>query len=130
GEIALAMVVLVAAGMFLSGFRRMLGTTPEFRTDHVISMDTAPGMLHYSPEQAANFYRTLVNRAAALNGVKTVAMTEALPLSVPQTVVTVSPEGYQFPKGQESAVVFGASVDAGYFRALNVEIRRGRSFTE
>jgi len=39
------------------------------------------------------------------------------------------PEGYQFPKGRESTVEFGGAVDAGYFRAMRVEIRRGRAFT-
>ena len=43
GQIALAMVVLIAAGMFLAGFRKMVVTAPDFRTDHLISMDTAPG---------------------------------------------------------------------------------------
>jgi hypothetical protein len=51
GQIALAMVVLIAAGMFLAGFRNMLAMPPEFRTDHLISLDTAPAVLHYSPEQ-------------------------------------------------------------------------------
>ena len=41
-QIALAMVVLIAAGMFLAGFRKMLVTAPDFRTDRLISMDTAP----------------------------------------------------------------------------------------
>jgi len=39
------------------------------------------------------------------------------------------PEGYQFPKGRETTIEFGAAVDAGYFRTLNVEIKRGRAFT-
>ncbi len=63
-------------------------------------------------------------------GVAGVAMTEALPLSPSQTVVTVVPEGYQFPKGREKTIEFGAAVDAGYFSTLNVEIKRGRAFTD
>jgi predicted permease len=130
GQIALAMVVLIAAGMFLAGFQKMLVMTPDFRTDHLISMDTAPALLHYSPEQTRLFYRRLVDRVRTMAGVKAVAMTESLPLSPSQTVVTVVPEGYQFPKGREKAVEFGAAVDAGYFSTMNVEIMRGRSFTD
>ena len=37
------------------------------------------------------------------------------------------PEGYQFPKGREKTIVFGAAVDAAYFRTLNIEITRGRA---
>ena len=122
GQIALAMVVLIAAGMFLAGFRNMLVMPPEFRTDHLISLDTAPAMLHYSPEQTKAFYRRLVDRVRTMAGVAGVAMTESLPLSPSQTVITVVPEGYQFPKGREKTIEFGAAVDAGYFSTLNVEI--------
>jgi predicted permease len=130
GQIALAMVVLIAAGMFLAGFRNMLLMPPEFRTDHLISLDTAPAALHYSPEQIKAFYRRLVDRVRAMPGVAGVAMTEALPLSPSQTAITVVPEGYQFPKGREKTIEFGAAVDAAYFSTLNVEIQRGRAFTD
>ena len=129
-QIGLAMVVLIAAGMFLAGFRNMLLTTPDFRTDHLISMDTAPAVLRYSPEETKAFYRKLVDRVRATRGVAGVAMTESLPLSPSQSVVTVVPEGYQFPKGREKAVVFGSAVDAAYFNAMSVAITRGRAFTE
>ncbi len=130
GQIALAMVILVAAGMFLAGFRRVLVLPPDFRTDHLISMDTAPAMLHYSPAQAEAFYRQLVDRTRVTPGVVSVAMTESLPLSTVQTVLSVVPEGYQFPKGKEKTVVFGAAVDGPYFSTLNVPIERGRAFTD
>jgi len=130
GQIALAMVVLIAAGMFLEGFRNMLVMPPEFRTDHLISMDTAPAVVHYSPEQTKAFYRRLVDRVRTMPGVAAVAMTEALPLSPAQTVVNVVPEGYQFPKGREAVVVFGGAVDAAYFNMLNTKIERGRAFSD
>jgi macrolide transport system ATP-binding/permease protein len=130
GQIALAMVVLIAAGMFLASFRNILAEPPEFRTDHLIGMDTSPAALHYSPEQTQAFYRRLVDRVRTMAGVAGVAMTESLPLSPNQTVVGVAPEGYQFPKGREKTLAFGAAVDAAYFRTMNVEIKRGRAFTD
>jgi predicted permease len=128
-QIALAMVVLIAAVMFLAGFRGLLGKPPEYRTDHLISFDTAPAVVHYSAEQTKDFYRALVDRVRAMPGVAGVAITEALPLSPAQTVLTVIPEGYQFPKGREKVIVFGAAVDAGFFHVMNIEMRRGRAFT-
>jgi len=130
GQIALALVVLIAAGMFLAGFRKMLAMPSDFRTDHLIGMDTAPAMLHYKPEQARAFYRQLVDRARAMAGVADVAMTESIPLSPSQTTLSVVPEGYRFPKGREKTLVFGAAVDAGYFRVMHVAIERGRAFTD
>jgi putative ABC transport system permease protein len=129
GQIALAMVILIAAGMFLAGFRRLLATTPDFRTDHVISMDTGPALVHYTPERAKAFYRQLADRVREIPGVAGIAMTESLPMSPSQTVLSVTPEGYQFPKGQEKVVVFGAAVDASYFNVMKVAIEIGRGFT-
>lgn len=129
-QMALAMVVLIAAGMFLTGFRNLLAMPPEFRTDHLISLDTAPAVLHYSPEQIKDFYRRLVDGVRAMPGVAGVAMTESLPLSPSQTVVTVVPEGYRFPQGREKTVEFGAAVDGGFFSALHVVIESGRAFSE
>ena len=128
-QIALAMVVLIAAGMFLAGFRSLLGKPPEYRTDHLISFDTAPAVVHYSPEQTKAFYRALVDRVSAMPGVAGVAITEALPLSPAQTVVTVVPQGYQFPNGREKVTVLGAAVDARFFQIMKIEIQRGRAFT-
>ena len=130
GQIALAMVVLIAAGMFLAGFRRMVILPPDFRTDHLISMDTAPAVVHYTPDQTKMFYRQLVERVRTTPGVVTVAMAESLPLSPSQSSVSVTPEGYQFPEGREKAVVFGGAVDAGYFSTTNVVILRGRAFMD
>jgi len=124
------MVVLIAAGMFLAGFRKMVAAAPDFRIDHVISMDTAPALLHYTPQQTMAFYRQLVDRVRGMPGVADVAMTEALPLAPAQTFMTVVPEGYEFPKGHEKAIEFGAAADAGYLRVMRVEILRGRAFTE
>ena len=130
GQIALAMVVMIAAGMFLEGFRNILVKPPEFRTDHLISLDTAPGALHYSPRQIKAFYRQLRDRVGVMAGVVGVTMAESIPLSPSQTVVSVVPEGFHFPKGREKAVEFGGAVDAGFFNALHVEVIRGRAFTE
>jgi predicted permease len=129
-QIALAMVVLIAAGMFLSGFQKMVASVPDFRTDHILTLDTGPALVHYTADRTVAFYRQLIDRARTLPGVEDVAMTESVPLSPSQTTITVVPEGYRFPKDRESTVEFGSAVDGDYFRALRVEIERGRAFTD
>src|ERR1017187_10501043 len=108
----------------------MLALPPEFRTDHLISLDTAPVMLHYSPEQTKAFYRRLVDRVRTMAVVAAVALTESRPMSPSQTVVRGVPEGYHFPKGQEKSLEFGAAVDAAYVSTMNFEITRGRAFPD
>jgi predicted permease len=128
-QVALSLVLLVAAGMLLDGFRKTLVLNPGFRIDHIMTMQFDTRLVRYTPEQSREFYRNLVDRARGLPGVKSVTLAEAIPLSPGQSDKTVIPEGYQFPKGQESATEFGEAVDENYFSTLQVPMLRGRAFS-
>jgi predicted permease len=129
-QVALAMVLLVAAGRLQAGFRRTLALDPGFRTDHLMMMSMDTSHVRYTPDQTRNFYRNLVDRVKALPAVASVTLTNAVPLdrgfSSRETVV---PEGYQFPRGQENASLFTAVVNEQYFDTMKTGILRGRAFT-
>jgi predicted permease len=129
-QVALSMVLLVAAGTLQAGFRKVLAGDPGFRTDHLMVMTLDTSLVRYTPEQTRNFYRDLVERARAIPGAVSVALASLIPLdrgfSGRETVV---PEGFQFPPGQESVSPASAIVDEHYFDAMKTEILRGRAFT-
>jgi predicted permease len=129
GQVALSLVLLVAAGMLLDGFRKTLGMNPGFRTDHIMTMQFDTRLVRYTPEQSQQFYRNLVDRARGLAGVKSATLAEVVPLSPGQSAQVVIPEGYQFPKGQESATEFGEAIDENYFTTMRAQMVRGRAFT-
>jgi macrolide transport system ATP-binding/permease protein len=129
-QVALSMVLLVAAGTLQAGFRKALTLNPGFRTDHLMVMTLDTSHVRYNPDQTWNFYRVLVDRARAVPGVVSVALASSIPLDRGffgnETVV---PEGYQFPPGQENVSTFAAVVDENYFGTVQTEIARGRVFT-
>jgi putative ABC transport system permease protein len=129
-QVALSMVLLVAAGMLQAGFRRALAIDPGFRTDHLMTMSVDTSLARYTPAQARDFFRSLVDRARSLPGAVSVTLTNALPLdrgfSSREVVV---PDGYQFPPGQDSVPSFAAVVDEHYFGTMKTRILRGRAFT-
>ncbi|HEU4415762.1 MAG TPA: ABC transporter permease [Candidatus Angelobacter sp.] len=130
GQIAMAMVLLVSAGMLLDGFHKALIAGPGFRTDHLMTMEMDTSLTHYNPEQSRTFYRELTQRASALPGVTTVALTSFIPFSpggMPSR--TVAPEGYQFPKGQEGDEVFYGVIDEHFLGAVDIPLISGRDFT-
>ena len=129
GQVALSLVLLVAAGMLLDGFRKALALNPGFRTDHIMLMEFDTSFVRYTPEQSRQFYHDLMDRVRALPGVRSAALGGAVPLSNNQSGETVIPEGYQFPKGQESVSLMASSVDERYFGVLQTPIVRGRAFT-
>jgi putative ABC transport system permease protein len=77
-QVALSMVLLVAAGMLQAGFRRMLDVNPGFRTDHLMMMSLDTSLVRYTPEQTRDFYRSLVDRARALPGAGSVALASSI----------------------------------------------------
>jgi len=129
GQVAFSMVLLVAAGMIFDGFRKALVLNPGYRTDHLMLMEFDTRFVRYSDDQSRAFYRNVVDRASALSGVRSVALGAEVPMSPNQSNQTVMPEGYQFPKGQESATVLGSIVDPHYFDTMKMPIIRGRAFT-
>jgi predicted permease len=127
-QVALSVVLLVAAGMLFDGFRKILVMNPGFRVDHILTMDFDTSLVQASPA-THNFYRNLIDRARALPGVRSATLSLVVPLAPAQSGQTVIPEGYQFTKGQETAQVFQNAVDERYFDVMQTPIVRGRAFT-
>jgi predicted permease len=128
-QVALSMVLLVAAGMLQAGFRKTLALDPGFRTDHLITMSLDTSFTQYTPTQTHDFYRNLVDRARALPGVRSVTLSDRIPLERGSgSRIPLIPEGHQFPQGQDSASVSTAVVDHNYFDTMKTEIIRGRAF--
>jgi predicted permease len=128
-QVALSLVLLVAAGMVLDGFRNTLVMSPGFRTDHVMLMELDTSFVRYSDEKSREFYRTVVDRARVVPGVTSVALAEAIPLMPAQRSMSVIPDGYQLPKGESTVTVFGQAVDENYLSTMRVPLLRGRGLT-
>src|SRR4029077_10188401 len=101
-QVALSMVLLVAAGMLLDGFRKLLILDPGFRTDHRLMLEFDTSLVRYTPEQSRNFYRQLADQARSVSGVRSVTLSRSIPYTPNQYSASVVPEGYQFPKSQVS----------------------------
>src|SRR5262245_8570881 len=127
-QVALSMVLLVAAGMLQNGFSNALAADPGFRTDHLMTLALDTSFTRYTPAQTHDFYRDLVDRARALPGVRSVTLTDAVPLSRGFRTRAI-PEGHQFPAGQQTATFAAGIVDPSYFRTMRTEIISGRAFT-
>jgi predicted permease len=127
-QVALSVVLLVAAGMLFDGFRKILVMNPGFRVDHILTMDFDTSLVPASPA-TKEFYRNLIDRVRAMPGVRSATLSLAVPLAPAQSIQTVIPEGFQFPKGQESTQVFQNSIDEQYFAVMQTPIVRGRAFT-
>jgi predicted permease len=127
-QVALSLVLLVVSATLLDAFNRMLLLDPGIRTDRVMMVEFDPTLAQYTPEQARQFYRTLIERIRELPGVRSASLARGIPFRPNFTDEAVVPEGYQFPRDQKSVTVPSNVVDDSYFRTMAVTITRGREF--
>jgi len=129
-EVALSLVLLVAAGLLLRSFGRLLEVRPGFNPENLVTMRISfTGEAYRTPGRSVQMMDELLPRLAALPGVEAVATSNDLPLEGSDTTGTPTIEGRPpVPPGQE--VLAGQhSVSAGYFEALGIPLLRGRTFT-
>jgi putative ABC transport system permease protein len=137
-EIALAMVLLVGAGLMINSYARMTGMEMGLNPDRVLRAQTVlMGMdrfrTRYSGDHSAakpavaRFYTQVLERLAALPGVESVGLTSVLPpgsgLRVPLRVIGGGPV-------PDDAAAEYHEVSAHFFDAVQVPLLRGRAFSE
>jgi predicted permease len=128
-QVALSMILLVASGMLLDGFGKLLALDPGFHVDHRLMMEFDTSLTRYSPEQTRDFYRKLVDQTRMIEGVHSVSLARSIPYIPDQYTTAVVPEGYQLPKGQTTDSSFGNIIDEHYFDTVDTPVIRGRGFT-
>jgi predicted permease len=128
-QVALSMVLLVASGMFLDGFHKLLAAKSAFSSDHRLMLEFDTSLVRDTPAQSHDFYRKLVDQTRAVPGVRSVSLARSIPYLPDQSNTSVVPEGYQLPKGQDSDSVISNVVDENYFGTINAAVIRGRAFT-
>jgi putative ABC transport system permease protein len=130
-EIALALVLLVGAGLMVQSFRRLAATPTGFDPDHLLTVRVPLVKYKYSqgPPSAA-FYGAVLRRIEAIPGVKSAGMANNLPFTGFH-VSLAFPSPPNSPGGPGSTVgVAGRSVSPGYFQAMGTPLVEGRDFTE
>jgi predicted permease len=128
-EVALTLVLGLAAGLMIRGLLTLEAVDPGFPTGRLLSVSLAlPGARYPSAPAQRQFFADTLVRASALPGVTSVAATNAVPLSGDYSGIAIAIEGRQSPPpGQEDAARFRV-VSTGFFRTMGIPILAGRSF--
>ena len=130
GEIAVALVLLVASGLLLRSFEKMRAVNLGFRPDHVLTASYSLPQQHYSTQAAADqFNNELVRRAEQLPSVEFAGVTSFLPASGSNNNNTFVIEGYVPPKDANMNLATMVTVHGNYFQAMRIPLLGGRFFT-
>lgn len=129
-EMALALVLLIGAGLCLQGLRQARRTELGLDPDHVLTANLQIGMNGYTPQTGLGFYRELRQRLLAVPGVEEASLASWFPLGLFGCKGSgVSVEGYLPPPGEDSTYEF-AIVSPRYFDTLRIPLAAGRDFTD
>ncbi len=128
-EFAIAMVLLVGAGLFGKSLYRLLHVDVRFRPDHLATLDIGVPQVGYGKdEQVVALGRRIVTRISSLPGVRSVALTMQLPVSFNGDTDWIRFVGR--PYNGEHIEVNQRDVSSDYFQTLQAKLLRGRYFTD
>ncbi|MGH9860968.1 MAG: ADOP family duplicated permease, partial [Candidatus Acidiferrales bacterium] len=130
-EVALAVVLLVGAGLLTRSFASLLRVDPGFRGENLLSLQVFVYTRYATPETQANYFREAIARLQATPGVAAAGAVSTQPflLGSPGSVPVTADDAPAPLPGQEP--VAQLNVAAGdYFRAAGIPLRRGRSFAD
>jgi putative ABC transport system permease protein len=129
GQVALALVLLVGAGLLLKSLTRMMAVDAGFDRESLVVMDVLPPPGKYQDDRSlGQLHAQLVSRAQALPGVMGAAFTSRMPLSGPGNTIRYLVEGRPPPPPGEESEAHLRSITSNYFRTLSVPLVQGRAF--
>jgi len=129
-EVALALVALIGAGLFVRSFQTARTIDPGFDTRDVSVAQLSLSMSGYSAEQGRQFCQRLHQRLESAPGIAGATYTNRLPLGFDRSpYTTLEVEGYVPARGEKLEIYHNA-VAPGFFRLMRIPVVEGREFTE
>ena len=134
-QIAIALPLLVGAGLFARTLQNLLSENLGFRADHVLVAYIEPETAGYTPEQVRVLYPSLLDGISAIPGVLSATLDSTTPMGGHESATNISIEGPSVPHPQKSGAPsedMGAhmvDVGARYFETLGIPILLGRDIS-
>ncbi len=132
-EIALALVLLIGAGLMVKSALRLLQFNPGFNPEKLLLMsftltDTARGQKYETPEARAAFHQQLLAQTATVPGVRGVATIDVVPLTGGNTSRGYA-AGRAIPPPDEQTEFNYRTISENYFGVMEIPLLQGRHFT-
>ena len=139
-QVALSLVLLIAAGLFLRSLQRAQAIDPGFDAQKVLTIPLNINLLRYTTTQGREFYRQVIEHVESVPGVESASLARVVALSGGASVRSLLLEGREGPDNQfrSEGSGMGASADANsinsnvvgqkYFQTMGIGFSRGRDF--
>ena len=130
GEIVLALVLLICAGLLIQTFSRLGHVQPGFRSDRLLTASIqVPRASYPKNENIIAFYNRFLERVRAIPGVESASAILPLPLSGSNLVTDFDIEEHPLPEGQRAGAPV-RMIGTDYFKTMGIPLKQGRVFDE
>jgi predicted permease len=127
-EVAIALALLLAAGLFIRSLRASEAVDAGFDRDRLVNVPLSVNLLRYTRAQGRAFYQAAIDRAQALPGVEHAAVARISVVSGLRSLRSLHLEGRQESNAGGGDAVNVNVVSPGYFATLGIPQTRGRAF--
>lgn len=131
-QVAVAVVLLVGAGLMMRSLYRLQQVQPGFRTENVLMARISPNWSRYqTPDDARRFFDALLPRLREIAGVESAAVGSGRPLSgQAPTTTNFRIENVEIEEGELAPQVASRVASPDFFRTMGIPLLSGRTFTE
>jgi putative ABC transport system permease protein len=130
-EVAVALVLLVGAGLMLRSFQRLGNVNPGFDSSNVLTMQVSlPFAKEEDAPKWAEFFRQLMDRVKSLSGVQSAGGITELPLSGQLNDTSFTIDGQPPPVPGQGHFAQQPRITPNYFKAFGIPLLKGRYFTD
>ena len=129
-QIAISLVVLVAAGLVVRTLQQLQTMNPGFDPQNGLMMSFDLGLQGYDDARGQQFYKQLTERVQSLPGVESATVSNYIPLSLNFNSNNIFIEGKPAERGENAPLAMVATVGPGYFKTMTTPILHGREFNE
>lgn len=131
GQIAVSLLVLICAGLFIQSAKNAEKIDLGFRTENLSMASMDPEAQGYDKERGRRFFKQLIDRVETLPGVTNASLASGTPLGYSNNIQDVFFEGRAPGREDEDrTTIFCNTVGHGYFQTMGTAVLRGREFTE
>ncbi len=130
-EVALALVLLVGAGLLLKSFQKLQEVDPGFRPEHLLTMQISlPDTKYREPQQIDGFFQQVLDKIKALPGVQSAGVSTSVPMSGVNSSGSFGIEGRTTAPGEMAPWGNRWFAGASYFQTLGIPLIKGRYFDD
>ncbi len=131
GEIGLAVLLVIAAGLMIRSFWALSHVNPGFRAEHILTARITPNQSFCSDSaRCLGFYRSVLDQVQSFPGVSGAAIVNTLPLGGRVTKRTLNVEDHTDPSGETEPLFWLNIVTSDYFRVMGIPVLAGRGFAD